>query len=156
MTFRVAAELSERFTAIGMVAGRMVVENLKIKKPMPTLYIVGTKDPLMPLSGGEVKSPWAGSWTNRPVAEQLTQWAVAMGCEKEPKLVSDKDAVRKVEYPPKSTGPTLTALYLDGHGHHWPGAKRTLPESVIGPITSKQNATDTIWDFFKNCATKKK
>jgi polyhydroxybutyrate depolymerase len=156
MTFRLAAELSERFTSVGMVAGRLVVDPLKIKKPMPTLYIVGTKDPLMPMEGGEVKSPWAGNWKNQPIAEQLTRWAVALGCEKEPKIVSDQDAIRKVEYLSKTTGPTLTVFYLDGHGHHWPGAKRTLPESMIGPIISKLDATDTLWDFFKTSAAAKK
>lgn len=148
MTFRLAAELSDRFCAIGMVAGRMVVDNPKPTKPLPTLYIIGTTDPLMPLDGGEVKSPW-GNWTNRPVVEQLVKWAEAIGCEKEPMVLSEKEDLRKVEYPSKSNGPKLTVLYLEGHGHHWPGAKQTLPESMIGPIKSKLNATDVIWEFFK-------
>ena len=155
MTFRLAAELSERFTAVGMVAGRMVVENPKPTKPLPTLYIIGTKDPLMPLEGGEVKSPW-GSWLNPPVVEQLANWAAAIGCETEPNVVAEKDAVRKVEYPSKGNGPTLTVLYLEGHGHHWPGAKQTLPESTIGPIKSRLDATDAIWEFFKSFPEKKK
>ena len=154
MTFRLAAKLSERFMAIGMVAGRMVVENPKPTKPLPTLYIIGTKDPLMPLEGGEVKSPW-GSWSNQPVTEQLTKWAEAIGCEKEPKVISDKDDVRKVEYPSKTNGPTITVLYLEGHGHHWPGAKVSLPESMIGPIKSKLDATDTIWEFFESVSETK-
>ena len=103
------------------------------KIPQPVLIIHGAADPLMPLDGGDVKSPW-GNWTNRPVVEQLTKWAEAIGCEKEPKVISDKDDVKKVEYPSNSNGPTLTVLYLEGHGHHWPGAKQTLPESMIGPI----------------------
>jgi polyhydroxybutyrate depolymerase len=155
MTFRLAAELSERFTAIGMVAGRMVVENPMPKKPLPTLYIIGTKDPLMPLEGGEIESPW-GSWLNPPVVEQLGKWAAAIGCEKEPKVISDKDDVRKVEYLSKTNGPTITVLYLEGHGHHWPGAKVSLPESMIGPIKSKLNATDTIWAFFQSVSERNK
>jgi poly(3-hydroxybutyrate) depolymerase len=148
MTFRLAAELSDRFCAIGMVAGRMAVNNPKPTKPLPTLYIIGTNDPLMPLAGGEVKSPW-GSWINRPVVEQLEKWAEAIGCEKEQKVLSEKDDLRKVEYNSKNNGPKLTVIYLKGHGHHWPGAIQTLPESMIGPIKSKLNATDTIWDFFQ-------
>lgn len=149
MTFRLAAELSDRFCAIGMVAGRMAVDNPKPTKPLPTLYIIGTNDPLMPLAGGEVKSPW-GSWANRPVVEQLEKWAEAIGCEKEQKVLSEKDDLREVEYNSKNNGPKLTVIYLKGHGHHWPGAIQTLPESMIGPIKSKLNATNTIWDFFQN------
>jgi polyhydroxybutyrate depolymerase len=148
MTFRLAAELSERFTAIGMVAGRMVIESPKPTRSLPTLYIIGTEDLLMPLKGGEVKSPW-GSWLNPPVSEQLAKWAAAIGCEKEPKVISDKDDVRKVEYLSKTGGPTLTVIYIDGQGHHWPGGKAALPDSIMGPNTNKLNATDTIWEFFK-------
>lgn len=152
MTFRLAAELSERFAAIGTVAGMMALEDPKPRKPLPTLYILGAKDPLMPLEGGEVKLPW-GSRTNPPVAEPLAKWAKAIGCETEPKTISDKDAVKKVEYPSKTNGPKLTAVYLDGHGHQWPGGERTLlPESLIGPMTSKLNATDALWNFFKTYA----
>jgi polyhydroxybutyrate depolymerase len=154
MTFRLATELSDRFCAIGMVAGRMVVDKPKPTKPLPTLYIIGTTDPLMPLDGGEVKSPW-GNWTNRPVVEQLAKWAEAIGCEKEPMVLSEKEDLRKVEYQSKSNGPKLTVLYLEGHGHHWPGAKQTLPESMIGPIKSKLNATDVIWEFFKTVSASK-
>ena len=151
MTFRLATELSERFTAIGTVAGMMALENPKPKKPLPTLYILGTKDPLMPLNGGEVTLPW-GSRKNPPVAEPLARWAEAIGCEKEPKTLSEKDGLKKVEYPSKAKGPALSAIYIEGHGHHWPGGQKTLPESMIGPITNKMNATDTLWEFFKTCS----
>ena len=60
----------------------------------------------MPLEGGEVKSPW-GSWLNPPVVEQLAKWATAIGCETEPKVVSENDGLRKVEYPSKTSGPNL-------------------------------------------------
>jgi polyhydroxybutyrate depolymerase len=156
MTFRVAAELSDRFAAIGMVAGRLAVDKPKPKKPLPTLYIVGTKDPLMPLEGGDVKSPWGGTWKNRAVADQLADWADAIGSEKEPKQISDTDGVRKLEYPATKKGATLRVLYLEGHGHQWPGGKRTLPESVVGPIKSKLVATDSICEFFKASVPEKK
>lgn len=155
MTFRLASELADRFAAIGCVAGRLTIDNPKPTKPLPTLYIIGTDDPLMPLAGGEVKSPWGSSWTNRAVAEQLTQWAEVLGCENAAQLISDKDDVRKEEYPSKTKGPTLTVLYLQGHGHHWPGAKQTLPESMIGPIKTKLDATETIWEFFAKVKTGK-
>jgi polyhydroxybutyrate depolymerase len=154
MTFRLASELSDRFAAVACVAGRLTIEKPKPSKLLPTLYIIGTVDPLMPLAGGEVKSPWGGSWTNRPVEEQLVQWAEVLGCEKAARTISDSDDIRKLEYPSKNKGPTLTVIYLDGHGHHWPGGKQSLPESMIGPIKSKLNATETIWNFFEQAAKK--
>ena len=91
--------------------------------------------------------PW-GKRQNPPVAEPLAAWAKALGCAAKPVTVYDKDNVKKVEYPAKLHGPALTVLYLEGHGHQWPGGERTLPESMIGPITSKLNATDVLWEFF--------
>ena len=148
MTFRLATELSERFAAVGTVAGLMAVENPRPKKPLPTLYILGTKDPFMPLAGGEVKGPW-GARQNRPVGEMLSKWAEAIGCDKQPKVVAEANEVRKVEYRSKTNGPSLTVLYLEGHGHQWPGGVQPLPESIMGPFRSKLNATDTIWEFLR-------
>lgn len=152
MTFRLATELSERFAAIGTVAGMMAMENPNPTKPLPTLYILGTKDPLMPLNSGEVKLPW-GTRKNPPVSEPLAAWAKAIGCETEPKTLSEKEGLKKVEYLSKAKGPTLSVIYIEGHGHHWPGGQKTLPESMIGPITNILDATDTLWTFFQSCAS---
>jgi polyhydroxybutyrate depolymerase len=148
MTFRLATELSERFAAIGTVAGVMSLTDPKPKRPLPTLYILGTKDPLVPIDGGEVKLPW-GRHQSPPVVEPLAKWAKALGCSTEPKTVSNQDGVKRVEYPSLSDGPVLTVLYLEGHGHHWPGARRSLPESMLGPNTTKLDATDALWEFFQ-------
>ena len=90
----------------------------KSKKPLSTLSIIGTNDPLLPLASGEVKLPW-GYRTNKPAAEYLTLWAKALGCEMEPKAVSEKDG-----------GPTLSVITIDGQGHVWPGGKATLLECL--------------------------
>jgi polyhydroxybutyrate depolymerase len=156
MTFRLGAELSEKFAAMAMVAGRLGIDNPRPAKALPTLYIVGTADPLMPLEGGEVKSPWSGAWSNRPVGEQLSIWAQAIRCEGEPRLVSETELIKTMVYPPQSrlsasasyNAPALTVIYLKGHGHQWPGAKQTLPTNIMGPIVNNINASDVIWNFF--------
>lgn len=102
----------------------------------------------MPIDGGQVKLPW-GTRENPPVAEPLAAWAEAIGCETEPKTIAEAAGVKTVEYPSTTGGPTLTVMYLEGHGHHWPGGVRNLPERMIGPITSKVNATDVLWEFFQ-------
>lgn len=150
MTFRLAAELSERITAVATVAGQFAVEKPQPKRPVPMLYILGSVDPLMPLAGGESKLPW-GKRTTPPVAEMLARWADATGRSKEPRTVSDKDGLRRLEYPSRTQGPPLDVLYVEGHGHHWPGAKPALPESMIGPITNKLDATAEIHKFFRAC-----
>jgi polyhydroxybutyrate depolymerase len=159
MTFRLGAELSEKFAALALVAGRLTVVNPQPKKALPTLYIVGTVDPLMPLAGGEIQSPWGGSWSNRPIAEQSAAWARAIQCETEPKTVTETNTLKTVVYSAlisrantregtQSPSATLTVTYLKGHGHNWPGAKQTVSSSVMGPNVSDLHATNTIWEFF--------
>lgn len=148
MTFKLAADLSERFQAVGTVAGLMAVPNPQPKKPLPTLSIFGTKDPLVPIEGGEIRLPW-GNKQNPPVAETLVAWAKSIGCETQPKVLSDENEIKKEEYPSKTGGPILTVLLLEGQGHQWPGSKSFAPVAAMGPNITKLNATDTLWDFFK-------
>ena len=149
MTFRLAAESANWFAAIGVVSGMMAVANPRPARPVPTLFIVGTQDPLMPIAGGEVKLPW-GKKQNPPVADFLAAWAKAIGCQTQPKLVSDAGGLQKLQYPSKAGGPTLSVIYIAGHGHHWPGGEEVLPPSMIGPVKKNLDATDTVWDFFKS------
>jgi len=149
MTFRLGAEMADRLAAIGTVAGMVAVDNPQPAKPLPTLFIFGTADPLLPIEGGESTLPW-GTRTTPPVADLMKKWADAIDCETDPTTISDDDAIKKVRYRSKENGPELTILYLHGHGHQWPGASRNLPARLIGPITSKLDATAELWKFFEN------
>ena len=58
MTFRLGAELSDRLAGLAPVAGLIAVRDARPARVLPTLYIIGTRDPFQPLDGGEVKLPW--------------------------------------------------------------------------------------------------
>jgi polyhydroxybutyrate depolymerase len=148
MTLRLAAESSIPFAAIGTVSGTLAIDAPRLDNPPPTLAILGTRDPMVPADGGSVRTPW-GVRATPPAAEQFAAWARALGCETEPQRMSDKAPIRRFVYPARNSGPTLTVLYLDGHGHHWPGTKRVLPERILGPNTTTLNATETLWAFFE-------
>jgi len=36
-----------------------------------------------------------------------------------------------------------------GGGHTWPGGLQYLPESIIGKTSREFNASEVIWQFFK-------
>ncbi|PQO33531.1 alpha/beta hydrolase family esterase [Blastopirellula marina] len=151
MTFRLGAEMADRLAAIGTVAGMVAIDNPKPAKPLPTLFIFGTEDPLLPINGGESKLPW-GSRTTPPVKDLLAKWAAAIDCQTEPSVVQEDDATQQVRYRSTKAGPELTVLYLKGHGHAWPGANREVPERVkqmIGPNTSQLDAAAELWKFFE-------
>src|SRR5439155_26061059 len=69
MTFRLAAVLSERLSAIAPVAGYCWQELAPLPRPVPTLYLLGKDDPLVPVEGGRVRSPWGWVEDRPPIRE---------------------------------------------------------------------------------------
>lgn len=133
MAFRFAAEQADRVGALAPVAGHLWVRNPKPSRSVPTIYMVGDSDPLVPLEGGTARTPW-GSVENRPaVADTLASWGRAIGSQPG----SDLFPVR----------------VIPGHGHHWPGGKALMGERLGGPASDRVNATSEIWRFFRNQTT---
>jgi polyhydroxybutyrate depolymerase len=100
MTFRFAAERADRVSAIAPIAGYCRVANPKPVRPVPTLFVVGTIDPLIPLRGGSVRSPWLHRLVPRPpVNETLERWARAIDCKTIPISQSDVAGVRTDIFP---------------------------------------------------------
>lgn len=147
MTFRFAAEQANRITAIAPVAGYCWVAEPKPVRPVPTLYVVGTADPLIPLRGGNMRSPWTNRLIHRPpVSDTLERWAHAIGCGIPPIPESEQGSVRIDIYP----GPVpYRSITIDGLGHHWPGGKGQLNPRIAGPPTQAVNGTELVWEFFK-------
>jgi polyhydroxybutyrate depolymerase len=147
MAFRLAAELAERVAAVAPVAGHCWLPHPQPARPVPTLYLVGAVDPLIPLRGGDVRSPWQHRYVRRPpVAATLEKWATAIGCAPVPQMESDAAGVRTSVYP----GPVLfRSLVIDGLGHHWPGGKGGFNPRIAGTPVDKVNGTELVWEFFK-------
>lgn len=148
MAFRLGAELSERFAAIAPVASQCWVPRPRPKRPLPTLFIIGTADPLVPFHGGESTLPWGGKRYTPPVEDSLKQWARAIGCAGEPVPVTTTNHVRVIEYRPQASGALLRACFIEDHGHAWPGSRQLQRTRLMGRNTSPLHATDVIWDFF--------
>ncbi|MFO0848861.1 MAG: hypothetical protein U0871_09950 [Gemmataceae bacterium] len=143
MAFRFAAERAELLAAVAPVAGYCWTDAVPAR-PVPTLYVLGTADPLIPVRGGPVRLPWGGRLVKRPaVAVTLEKWASANRCGP-PVTVREADGIREDVYP----GPIeMRAVYLDGLGHHWPGGKGQLGERVGGPATDRYDGNDLVWEF---------
>jgi polyhydroxybutyrate depolymerase len=148
MVFRLGAERAARFAALAPVAGHCRVEEPRPEPPRPTLYLVGTNDPLVPLEGGPMVSPWGGSEERPPVAHTLCRWAAALGCPPAP-VRRGEDGVQVEEYPPGAAGAALTAYFIDGLGHHWPGGRGLLNRRLAGPTSDRVRANEVLWEFFR-------
>src|SRR5262249_43015032 len=107
-------------------------------------------DPLLPLDGGTVVSPWSGQAEARPpVRETLEKWAKALGCPAGPRPVGDENGVRTVAYGPCRGGVEVPAVTVARVGHHWPGGRGQLKRSLAGMPSDRFNANEAIWEFFR-------
>lgn len=128
MAFRFAAERAERIAALAPVAGHCWISPKPVR-PVPTFYLVGDGDPLVPLHGGTVRTFWGNDEWRPTVHETLRRWSEAIG-----------------HLPGSDFFPVKV---LPGHGHHWPGGKVLLGEKLGGPADTSLDATNEIWQFFQ-------
>ncbi len=150
MTFRLGTDLSGRFAALAPVAGKCRLHDPRPARPLPTIFLVGTADPLIPLEGGEVVAPWGWRLRKPPVRETVCRWAQALGCPTKPAAVRRETGFTVWVYGPGRENAELQVYQIDGLGHHWPGGKGRLNPQIAGPPRDTVRATDVIWDFFRH------
>lgn len=146
MAHRLGAELSERIAAIAPVAGTMVCDECKPKRPVPVLYFHGTKDTLVPYGGMEKPVKLRG------VDPTIDMWVKANGCKSEPQIVElptpkDDLKVTRKTYNGGKDGAEVVMYLIDGAGHVWPG--RPSPGGFLGATTYNISANDLMWEFFQ-------
>ena len=153
MSRRLACQLSNRIAAIADVAGVMaksLLNNTTTLHIMPVLKIHGTADQIVPYNG-------AYDWCT--VQQTLNHWTSFNHCNP-PDTVSipnldtlDGCTIQKIRYHFLSdSGDVIFYKVLNG-GHSWPGgdtSKLQLTWGDIGTTNFDINASQEIWNFFKN------
>ena len=150
---RLACELSNRLAAVAIVAASMDMgAAYQPVKPIPIMYIQGTKDPLVPYYGGTMKGAGGVIYGHTDV---LKLWAAADRCSSDPVITNEPDAtddstnITTLTYHNPSTGIEVTGITVNNGGHTWPGGTQYLPKFIIGKVAHNLNACEAIWQFFK-------
>jgi polyhydroxybutyrate depolymerase len=148
MALRAGLELGSRIAAVGAVSGHLWLESAAPYRPVPLVYIIGSRDPINPVAGGYSTLPWGRRIPKPPIKETIDRWMKVNGCEASPQLLQDQNGVKKVLF---ESEPGCKLLYYEvaGLGHVWPGGVEELPRNITGPRSDLLSATDAIWDFFK-------
>ena len=151
MCFRLAAEQSALLAGIAPVAGYCPAGLPRPVRPIPTLYLIGTADPLVPVNGGTVRLPWGNRQVQRPsVWMSLESWARAIDCEPIPLRHSEQHGVTTYRYPAiRASGAPFEVAIIDGLGHHWPGGRGRMNPRIAGPWISTVDARERIWAFLR-------
>jgi len=161
MALRVGAELAERVTAVAPVAGASWLDNPWPARGISVLYLTGTADPLNPLQGGvpRLRRPSAPPGTGGAAGPEgkpkksldalMAQWSQALRCSAEPSTDVTNNGVRTRRYGGCRDEAEVAFVTIEGLGHIWAGGVNHLPEMWVGQATDKFDATDVIWNFFR-------
>jgi polyhydroxybutyrate depolymerase len=151
MTSRLACQLHKRIAAIAVVAASLDVnEGYDLQKPMPVIYMHGTKDKIVSYNGGKM--------FGRAIYSQkeiIQKWVKLDGCNPEPVITNlpdtakDSTSIVKEEYTNTANGLKVVSYTINNGGHTWPGGWQFMPEFIVGKTTRNLNACQAIWDFFK-------
>ena len=155
MTFRFGAAAAQRLAAIAPASGACWLEPLQVARPISMCYLTGTADPLNLIEGGAPKLAFGASDKVRakpkpPVRDSIAKWAKAIGCPVTAAKTNETKGVRIETFGPGRENTEIVFVTIADQGHTWAGGKSLLPESWVGKRTDRLNATDFIWDFFKN------
>jgi polyhydroxybutyrate depolymerase len=151
MSYRLAAELSDRIAAIAPVAGTMVIDKCEPKHPVPVIHFHGTKDSLVPFGGPAKKGK--GRAPFRSVEASVAAWVKANGCKDEPEttVVADgeKDGLKVVRkrFAGGKGGAEVVLYTIEGGGHTWPGSRAFA--GLLGASAMTISANDLMWEFFQ-------
>ena len=147
MAFRFAAERGDLLAAVAPLAGYCHVPLARVPHPVPTVYVVGDADLLIPLAGGPARLPWGNKVVPRPpVADTLAKWAGMIGCEPTPRVVSNAAGIVESIYPGSVEFRSVVVAEL---GHHWPGGKGQFNPRIGGPPSDRLDANERVWAFFE-------
>jgi polyhydroxybutyrate depolymerase len=149
MCYRLAAEMSDRISAIAPVAGTIAIPESHPKRPVPVIHFHGTQDHIVPFNSATTKPAFMKFIS---VDESIQTWVKLDGCDQNPVTdVLSKDGdemkVTRQTYGGGKDGAEVVLVTIDGGGHTWPGQKP--PVEFIGKSAMNISADDLIWDFFK-------
>ena len=159
MSHRLGCELSQKIAAISPVASNIPVSMASVwspSRPVSVLIINGTDDPLERWEGGEIRLGRNTYGVVLSVADTVEFWVEKNRCSSPPVIthLPDKDpadgtTVRTEVYGGCEGGVEVVLYAIEGGGHTWPGGLPYLPESIIGRTSREFNASEIIWQFFK-------
>ncbi|NJK64134.1 MAG: hypothetical protein HC921_16890 [Synechococcaceae cyanobacterium SM2_3_1] len=146
---RLACELSERITAIALVAGSMAARigrNCRPQRPVPVIQLRGTEDTIVPSEG------FPGYLSTEAVTET---WVKINGCHPAPVVtelpdrVEDGTSVTLLAYQHCRQDTEVQLFQIHGGGHTWPGSKGVKLESILGRTSQDLDGTSLIWTFLQ-------
>jgi polyhydroxybutyrate depolymerase len=147
MSFELACEASNVFTAVASVTGAMPatkLNNCSPNSPIPSMQIHGTLDAVV---------PYNGNIQYASIENVVEFWVEQVEANETPLMVNlpdidpnDGSTVEQYVYENGINGSSIEHYKVINGGHTWPGSAITLP--TAGNTNQDFNASKEIWRFF--------
>lgn len=151
MTYRLAAELSDRIAAIAPVSGPMGTEACHPGRAVSVMHFHGDADEFAPFAGGRGRGPSGTDFHS--VERSIRAWVEANECRRTPTTTrlpdreQDGTTVREERYDGGTDGAEVVLIVIEGGGHTWPGREPRMRS--LGASTRDISANDLMWEFFR-------
>ena len=139
MSYRLACEMPNRIAAIAPVETTMVMPSCNPSKAVPVIHFHSYLDSNVPYLGG--LGSGFSNHHNSPTDSVLNAWAIFDSCSVKNDTIVDNSQYTLVKWTNCKCQSEIHYYITTDGGHLWPG---NTPGSVF------VNATDKMWDFFKN------
>lgn len=148
MSFVLSCTLSDRIASVGLVGAAhfLPVSWCTGPRQVPVISFHGTADRFAGYYGG---TSWVAPKFVFPNISKFTaDWARKNQCRPDPVESVVADDVTRLEYT-ECADDADVVLYTVRNGHHtWPGGG-PMPEWFAGPTSTSVDATNVMWEFFK-------
>ncbi len=128
MTYRLAAELSNKIAAIAAASGQMMLDECDPVRAVPIMHLHGLEDDAVPYEGGS-----ASGYVFPSVESVIDIWVEINNCETEPDTIINNEDLMVRKWTALSSNADIVLYTTPSDGHNW--------------LTSI-SATDSIWKFF--------
>lgn len=127
MSYTLAAELSQRITAIAPVAGQMILKEINPERGVPIIHFQDMYDPRVPFEGDTLDQFLS-------VDSVINTWIEINECASDPDTIYQTDGILGMMWPAQTGNADIILYILTQGGHYWP--KGDL------------KANDLLWNFF--------
>lgn len=143
MSYRLACDAADLFTAITAVAGTDNTRVCQPSRPVSVLHIHARDDERVLFNGGAGKaSDQVTDFTS--VADSVARWVRHDACQTQPRTVMSQPGASCVEHDACQGGSRVRLCVTDTGGHAWPGGQKARG----GRGSDALSATDEMTRFF--------
>ena len=137
------------FSGAAYVCGYPRRDPVAAVMPVPSLFLMGEVDPLVPWGGGDVVLPWHPDFIAVPdISTRILRWAHAMGAKSSAEAPSSAGPWRSWRYGDIETSAGVEVRLIQGLGHHWPGGRGQWTDPRSGARRDDIDAGAIILDYF--------